>query len=83
VPIRLDLFALHQVSELHTQSWARAVGFDLAKAFLIYPNGQRGSRVRSIVLGKGRGGRARVAGATTSCSGLGSGLNCTVAGVTW
>jgi len=32
----VDLFALHQVSELHTQELARAVGFDLAKAFLIY-----------------------------------------------
>jgi len=66
----VDLFALHQVSELHTQELARAVGFDLAKAFLIYPElGNVGPASVRIVLAKAVEAERVVAGATTLSSG--------------
>ena len=80
----VDLFALHQVSELHTQELARAVGFDLAKAFLIYPElGNVGPASVPIVLSKAVEAERVSPGDHVVLGGIGSGLNCTVAGVTW
>jgi len=80
----VDLFALHQVSELHTQELARSVGFDLAKAFLIYPElGNVGPASVPIVLSKAVEAERVSPGDHIVLGGIGSGLNCTVAGVTW
>jgi len=76
--------ALHQVSELHTQELARAVGFDLAKAFLIYPElGNVGPASVPMVLSKAVEAERVSPGDHVVLGGIGSGLNCTVAGVTW
>jgi 3-oxoacyl-[acyl-carrier-protein] synthase-3 len=80
----VDLFALHQVSELHTQELARSVGFDVSKAFLIYPElGNVGPASVPIVLSKALEAERIAPGDHIVLGGIGSGLNCTVAGVTW
>jgi len=80
----VDLFALHQVSELHTQELARAVGFDLSKAFLIYPElGNVGPASVPIVLSKALEAERIAPGDRIVLGGIGSGLNCTVAGIVW
>jgi acyl-CoA:acyl-CoA alkyltransferase len=80
----VDLFALHQVSELHTQELARTVGFDVSKAVLIYPElGNVGPASVPIVLSKALEAERIGAGDHIVLGGIGSGLNCTVAGVTW
>jgi 3-oxoacyl-[acyl-carrier-protein] synthase-3 len=81
---QVDLFALHQVSELHTQELARTIGFDLAKAFLIYPElGNVGPASIPIVLSKAVEAERLSPGDRVVLGGIGSGLNCTVAAVTW
>jgi len=80
----IDLFALHQVSELHTLELARTLGFDLAKAFLIYPElGNVGPASVPIALSKACEAERIAAGDRVILGGIGSGLNCTAAGVTW
>ena len=49
----VDQFAVHQVSELHTQEVARALGFGLEKTLLIYPEfGNVGPASIPMVLSK-------------------------------
>jgi 3-oxoacyl-[acyl-carrier-protein] synthase-3 len=80
----VDLFALHQVSQLHTQELARSVGFDVSKAFLIYPElGNVGPASVPVVLSKALEAERIAPGDHIVLGGIGSGLNCTVAGVTW
>ena len=80
----VDFFALHQVSELHAQELARSIGFDVAKAFLIYPElGNVGPASIPVVLSKALEAERISPGDHIVLGGIGSGLNCTVAGVTW
>jgi len=80
----VDLFALHQVSDLHTQELARTLRFDLARAFLIYPElGNVGPASIPITLSKAAQAERLSAGDRVVLGGIGSGLNCTAAGVIW
>jgi 3-oxoacyl-[acyl-carrier-protein] synthase III len=80
----VDLFALHQVSEGHTEALARALGFDRSRAFLIYPElGNVGPASVPIALSKALEAERLAAGDRVILGGIGSGLNCTAAGVIW
>ncbi|MEQ9320566.1 MAG: 3-oxoacyl-ACP synthase III, partial [Polyangiaceae bacterium] len=80
----VDLFALHQVSGPHTEELARVVGFDVDRAFPIYPeHGNIGPASIPIVLAKADADGALNAGDRVVLGGIGSGLNCTVGAVVW
>lgn len=80
----IDQFAIHQVSELHTQEVARALGFSLNKALLIYPEfGNVGPASIPIVLSKAIEAERVAPGDRVVLGGIGSGLNCTAASVAW
>ena len=80
----VDSFALHQVSEAHTHTLARVLGFDLSKAFLIYPElGNIGPASVPIVLSKSEEAERLHAGDRVVLAGIGSGLNATAAAVIW
>jgi len=80
----VDLFALHQVSELHTQELAPRGRLRSRQSISHLPGaGQRGPCFGSDRSVESRGSRTRVAGRSRGARGIGSGLNCTVAGVTW
>lgn len=79
-----DLIALHQVSALNTQEVARVLGLDLSKAPLIYPElGNVGPASIPIVLSKALEQERLGPGDRVVLAGIGSGLNCTAAAVTW
>jgi 3-oxoacyl-[acyl-carrier-protein] synthase-3 len=79
-----DLLAMHQVSALNTQELARVLRLDLAKAPLIYPElGNVGPASIPIVLSKAVEQERLGAGDRVVLAGIGSGLNCTAAAVTW
>jgi 3-oxoacyl-[acyl-carrier-protein] synthase-3 len=80
----VDQFALHQVSELHTEEVARTLGFSLAKTLLIYPEfGNVGPASVPMVLSKTVEAERISRGDRVVLGGIGSGLNCTAAGVAW
>lgn len=80
----VDLFALHQVSELHTQELARTLDFDLQKAHLIYPEfGNIGPASVPMVLSKAKEAQRLSRGDRVLLAGIGSGLNCTTGAVVW
>jgi 3-oxoacyl-[acyl-carrier-protein] synthase III len=80
----VDLFALHQVSEGHTAELARVLGFDRARAFLVYPElGNVGPASIPLALSKANQAERLGAGDRVVLGGIGSGLNCTAAGVIW
>ena len=80
----VDLFALHQVSELHTQELARTLGFPLAKAALVYPElGNVGPASVPMALAQARDAERLSSGDQVILGGIGSGLNCTAAALVW
>lgn len=80
----VDLFALHQVSELHTQELARTLGFALGKAPLVYPEyGNVGPASVPLVLSRAQEARTLNPGDRVILAGIGSGLNCTAGAVSW
>jgi len=80
----VDLFALHQVSGPHTAELARAVGFDLGRAFPIYPEfGNTGPASIPMVLSQVEAAGEVMPGDRVVLGGIGSGLNCTVGAVDW
>lgn len=80
----VDHFAMHQVSELHTQTLASTIGFPLDKAFLVYPElGNVGPASIPIVLSKASLAERYAPGDRIVLAGIGSGLNCTAAAVVW
>lgn len=80
----IDLYALHQVSELHTRELSQALGFDLGKAVLVYPElGNVGPASVPIALSKAREAERLSRGDRVILGGIGSGLNCTAAAVSW
>jgi acyl-CoA:acyl-CoA alkyltransferase len=80
----VDLFALHQVSEGHTEALARTLGFPRSKAFLIYSElGNVGPASVPIALSKAQEAERLSPGDRVVLGGIGSGLNCTAAGVMW
>jgi 3-oxoacyl-[acyl-carrier-protein] synthase-3 len=80
----LDEFAVHQVSKVHTDGLVDRLGIDPAKVLALYPEyGNLGPASLPIVLSKlDEMGRLR-AGTRVALMGIGSGLNCTMAEVTW
>jgi len=80
----VDLFALHQVSEMHTQGLARTIGFSLDRAPLIYPEfGNMGPASVPIVLSKAVEAEKVSSGDRIVLAGIGSGINCTAGAVVW
>ena len=80
----VDQFAIHQVSELHSQEVARALRFSLDKTLLIYPEfGNVGPASIPMVLSKAIQAERIGRGDRVVLGGIGSGLNCTAAGVVW
>jgi 3-oxoacyl-[acyl-carrier-protein] synthase III len=80
----VDLFALHQVSALHTQELSAALGFPLAKTLLVYPEfGNIGPASVPLVLSKAVEAERLAQGDRVVLGGIGSGLNCSAMGVTW
>ena len=80
----VDLFALHQVSELHTQELARTLGISLDKTHLIYPDlGNVGPASLPMVLSKAQEAERLSPGDRVLLAGIGSGLNCTAGVVLW
>lgn len=83
-PDMVDLFALHQVSELHTQELARTLGVSLEKAHLIYQEiGNVGPASVPMVLSKAQEQERLTPGDHVVLAGIGSGLNCTAGLVLW
>jgi len=80
----LDHFIIHQVGKAHTESFAKALGIDLAKIFRLYPrHGNIGPAGVPIVLSKlVESGRLR-SGDRVALMGIGSGINCSMAEVVW
>ena len=80
----VDLFAIHQVSELHTQELARTLGISLDKTHLIYPDlGNVGPASVPMVLSKAQDAERLSPGDRVALAGIGSGLNCTAGVVLW
>ncbi|MEO6952631.1 MAG: 3-oxoacyl-ACP synthase III [Polyangia bacterium] len=80
----VDHFAMHQVSELHTQTLSSTLGFPLDKAFLVYPElGNVGPASVPMVLSKASCAERYAPGDRVILAGIGSGLNCTAAAVLW
>jgi 3-oxoacyl-[acyl-carrier-protein] synthase III len=80
----VDLFALHQVSALHTQELSKALGFPISKTHLVYPEfGNVGPASVPLVLSKAAEAERLSRGDRVVLGGIGSGLNCSAMGVVW
>jgi 3-oxoacyl-[acyl-carrier-protein] synthase-3 len=80
----VDHFAIHQVSEVHTAALAKAIGFDLGRAFLTYPEfGNVGPASVPMALAKADRAERLHPGDRVVLAGIGSGLNATAAGIVW
>jgi 3-oxoacyl-[acyl-carrier-protein] synthase III len=80
----VDLFALHQVSALHTQELSKALGFPISKTLLVYPEfGNVGPASVPLVLSKAAEAERLSRGDRVVLGGIGSGLNCSAMGVVW
>jgi 3-oxoacyl-[acyl-carrier-protein] synthase III len=80
----VDLFALHQVSALHTQELSKALGFAISKTLLVYPEfGNVGPASVPLVLSKAAEAERLSRGDRVVLGGIGSGLNCSAMGVVW
>jgi 3-oxoacyl-[acyl-carrier-protein] synthase-3 len=80
----LDLAVLHQVSKVHTEQLARALGIALERVPMIFPeHGNVGPASVPMTLAKAAAdGRVR-RGDRVALMGIGSGLNCAMAEVIW
>ena len=80
----VDMFAMHQVSQVHTQRMADSVGFGIDKTVLLYPEyGNVGPASIPMVLSKALEQERLSPGDRVVLGGIGSGLNCTAAHVLW
>jgi 3-oxoacyl-[acyl-carrier-protein] synthase-3 len=80
----LDHVVMHQVSRVHTEHLARALGVPLERVPVIYPeHGNVGpASVPMTLAGAAESGRVR-RGERVALMGIGSGLNCAMAEVIW
>jgi 3-oxoacyl-[acyl-carrier-protein] synthase-3 len=80
----LDHVVMHQVSRVHTEHLARALGIPLDRVPVIYPeHGNVGpASVPMTLAGAAAEGRVR-RGQRVALMGIGSGLNCAMAEVIW
>jgi len=83
-PSALDLLVMHQVSRPHTARLCASLGLDVERAVPIYPEfGNIGPASVPIALSKAReSGRLRPDD-RVALMGIGSGLNCAMAEVSW
>jgi 3-oxoacyl-[acyl-carrier-protein] synthase III len=80
----LDELVLHQVSKVHTEQLANLLGLDLAKALTIYQEyGNIGPAALPIVLSKAAEAGRIKKGNRVALMGIGSGLNVSMAQITW
>lgn len=80
----VDFFAMHQVSQVHTQRMAQSVGFGLEKTVLLFPEyGNVGPASIPMVLTHAIEQERVQSGDRVVLGGIGSGLNCTAAHVLW
>lgn len=80
----LDHVVLHQVSKVHTETFARGLGIPLDRVPVIYPeHGNVGPASVPMTLAKAaEAGRVR-RGDRVALMGIGSGLNCAMGEVVW
>lgn len=80
----LDEVVIHQVSRLHTERLADALGIELGKIHAIYPEfGNVGPASVPMVLAKAEQLGRLSRGDRIALMGIGSGLNCAMAEVVW
>ncbi|GAB5548074.1 MAG: 3-oxoacyl-ACP synthase III [Sandaracinaceae bacterium] len=80
----LDHAVLHQVSKPHTEHLARALGLDLGRVPVIYPeHGNVGPASVPMTLAKAAAEGRVKRGDRVALMGIGSGLNCAMAEVIW
>jgi 3-oxoacyl-[acyl-carrier-protein] synthase-3 len=83
-PEALSEVVIHQVSSLHTERLAGALGIDLAKIHAIYPeHGNVGPASVPMVLAKAEQAGRLSRGQRVALMGIGSGLNCAMAEIVW
>lgn len=80
----LDEFVIHQVSQVHTQAFIKALGIDPRKVLTIFnEHGNIGPASVPIVLSKLKEMGRLKKGDRVALLGIGSGLNCSMAEVVW
>ena len=80
----IDHYVVHQVSKVHTEQLAGILGIDLKKIFRIYPDfGNIGPAGVPIALSKLDDSGRLQKGDRVAILGIGSGINCTMAELTW
>ncbi len=80
----LDEFVIHQVSQVHTAAFTKAMGIDPRKVLTIFgEHGNIGPASVPIVLSKLREMGRLKKGDRVALLGIGSGLNCSMAEVVW
>jgi 3-oxoacyl-[acyl-carrier-protein] synthase III len=80
----LDEFVIHQVSQVHTAAFIKAIGIDPKKVLTIFgEHGNIGPASVPIVLSKLREMGRLKKGDRVALLGIGSGLNCSMAEVVW
>ena len=80
----LDEFVIHQVSQVHTAAFTKAIGIDPRKVLTIFgEHGNIGPASVPIVLSKLREMGRLKKGDRVALLGIGSGLNCSMAEVVW
>jgi 3-oxoacyl-[acyl-carrier-protein] synthase-3 len=83
-PEALSEVVIHQVSAMHTEKLAGALGIDLAKIHAIYPeHGNVGPASVPMVLAKAEQAGRLSRGKRVGLMGIGSGLNCAMAEIVW
>ena len=80
----VDEFAMHQISRVHTTQLLMTLGIEPEKAYLIFPEfGNIGPAGVPTVLSKARDEGRIQKGDRVVLAAIGSGINCTAAGVLW
>lgn len=80
----VDELAIHQISKVHTTQLLRTLGIEPDKAHLIFPEfGNMGPAGVPTVLSKARDAGRMEKGDRVVLAAIGSGINCTAAGVIW
>ena len=80
----LDEFVIHQVSQVHTAAFVKAIGIDPKKVMTIFgEHGNIGPASVPVVLSKLREMGRLKKGDRVALLGIGSGLNCSMAEVVW
>jgi 3-oxoacyl-[acyl-carrier-protein] synthase III len=83
-PAGFDLYALHQVSLVHTRAMCDRFGLDFAKFPLIFPRfGNMGPAAVPTVVSKAAADGGLQPGDRVALMGIGSGINAAAAEIVW